>query len=110
MANPKFTSSYTGQNIENAIARALQLDTFEYQNTEVINEQAFHVLWKVKPTNENQVNGIAIHPVSGKLVNVISINGSISTCGYLTDGAEFINALSNLTFVIDGGTSETVIN
>ena len=85
MTNPKFTSAYTGQDVESAITKALQLDTFEYQSNEVIDGQTFHILWKVKPTNTNQANGIAIHPTSGKMFDIISINGVLSAHVYITE-------------------------
>ena len=105
MANPKFTSVYTGQDIESAIAKALQLDTFEYLSDEIIDNQTFHVLWKVKPTATNKVNGIAVHPVSGKLFNVESTEGVISVQSYLTEGNGLAEALNSITLVLNCGTA-----
>ena len=99
MSNPKFTSAYTGQDVESAITKALQLDAFEYQSTETIDEQTFHVLWKVKPTSTNKVNGIAVHPTTGELVNIISNEGTLSLNTLIT---------SHMTLVLDGGTADTV--
>lgn len=109
MANPKFTSVHTGQDIESAIAKALQLDTFEYQSDELIDGLTFHVLWKVRPTAKNKVNGIAVHPVSGKVFNVESAEGVISVQNYLTEGNSLAEALNSVTLVLDGGTAATVI-
>lgn len=109
MANPKFTSVYTGQDIESAIAKALQLDTFEYQSDELIDGLTFHVLWKVKPTTTNKANGIAVHPTSGKLFNVESTEGVISVQSYITEGNGFAEALNSVTLVLDCGTAADYI-
>ena len=109
MANPKFTSAYTGQDIESAIAKALQLDTFEYQSDELIDGQTCHVLWKVKPTSTNKVNGITIHPASGKLLNVESAEGVISIQSYITEENGLDEAFNSITLILDGGTAATVV-
>lgn len=82
--NPKFTSIYTGQTVESAIAKALQLDTFEHISDEVINGTVFHVLWKTKPTATNQVSGVAVHP-SGRVYDITSVNGVLSAYGYISE-------------------------
>jgi hypothetical protein len=85
MPNPKYVSRYTGQDVESAITKALQLDNFEHQSDEIINGSTYHVLWKVKPTTTNQVNGVAVHPKTGKLIDVMSINGVISSYEYISE-------------------------
>jgi hypothetical protein len=44
MPQAKFTSAYTGQQVESAIRKALPLDSFEHVSDEVINGKVFHVL------------------------------------------------------------------
>lgn len=99
MPEAKFTSAYTGQQVESAIKKALPLDTFEHVSDEVINEKDFHILWKVTPNNSNIVSGVTIHPETGCICEVVSTNGeltlrtlSISAGDGLTDGEDFSNA------------------
>jgi hypothetical protein len=44
MPEAKFTSAYTGQQVESAIRKALPLDSFEHASDEVINGTVFHIL------------------------------------------------------------------
>lgn len=44
MPDPRFTSAYTGQEVESAISRALPLDDFAVATDEVISGVVFHVL------------------------------------------------------------------
>lgn len=44
MPEAKFTSAYTGQQVESAIKKALPLDSFEHVSDEVINGVVFHIL------------------------------------------------------------------
>lgn len=44
MPDPKYTSTYTGQQVEQAIAKALPLDTFEVATDETIGGLVYHVL------------------------------------------------------------------
>lgn len=85
MSNPQFNSGFTGQQVESAIEKALVLDTFEHQSDEVIDGSVFHVLWKVKPTTSNQVNGFAVNPKNGKIVDICSINGVITSYRYISE-------------------------
>ena len=97
MPDPKFISKYTGQDVESALAKALQLDTFEYICDEVIDGNVYHVVWKVKPTSTNTVYGVAYHPVTGKLTSVVSLNGNISLSDYVTtEDAISTSELDNL--------------
>lgn len=85
MPEAKFTSAYTGQQVESAIRKALPLDSFEYVSDEVINGTTFHILWKVAPTTTNQVSGFTIHPSTGRMYEVYSDNKVFSLNGYLTE-------------------------
>ena len=46
MPDAKFTSVYTGQQVESAIKRALSLKTFEFKHTsdEIIGGTVYHIL------------------------------------------------------------------
>jgi hypothetical protein len=90
---PRHISSYTGTDVENAITKALQLDSFESQSSEVIDGINFHILWKVAPTTSNTVYGLAIHPQTGELLKVKSANNAISFTNY-----------STISFNVDGET------
>lgn len=85
MPDAKFTSAYTGREVESAIKKALPLESFEHSSDEVINGKVFHVLWKVKPTTVNYVSGFSINPENGRLVEVYSAAGDLSTNRYLTE-------------------------
>ena len=73
---PKYTSSYTGQQVEAAIARALPLDTFASATDETIGGVTYHILWKVAPTGSNTVYGFTIHPTTGELYSAKSASGT----------------------------------
>ena len=85
MPEPKYTIRYTGTQVESAIAKALPLETFEHTSDEVIEGQVYHILWKIKPTADNQVSGFTIHPITGKLYEVYSNKLNYSLNGYLTE-------------------------
>lgn len=106
--NSKFTSSYTGQTIESAIAKALQLDTFVYNSDETIDDITFHILWKTEPTATNTVYGIAIHP-TGKMYNIVSTNGTRTVYSYISENDLNINPISEATInaIFNGTYSET---
>ena len=76
--DPKYTSTYTGQQVEAAIARALPLDTFAIATDTTISSVTYHILWKVAPTASNTVFGITIHPTTGALYEVKSANNQLS--------------------------------
>ena len=42
--DPKYTSTYTGQQIEAAIAKALPLDTFAGATDDTISSVTYHIL------------------------------------------------------------------
>jgi hypothetical protein len=86
MPQAKFTSAYTGQQVESAIKKALPLESFAHASDEVINGKVFHILWKVTPTTSNQVSGFTVHPETGKLCEVYSNNKVYTLHSYLTDG------------------------
>ena len=44
MPDPRYESVYTGQQVESAIAKALQLDDFEHVSDEIINSKVYHIL------------------------------------------------------------------
>ena len=44
MPDPKYESRYTGQQVESAITKALQIDDFEYVSDELIGSKVYHVL------------------------------------------------------------------
>jgi len=71
---PKYTSIYTGQQVEEAIAKALPLDTFEVATDETVGGVVYHVLWKKRPTSSNTVNGFTVHPTTGELYSIKSVN------------------------------------
>ena len=85
MPEAKFTSAYTGQQVESAIKTALPLDSFEHVSDEVIDGVVFHILWKVTPTATNQVSGFTIHPSTGRMYEVYSNNKVFSLNSYLTE-------------------------
>lgn len=86
MPDPKYTLPYTGKDVADAIAKALPLETFEHISDESINGTTYHVLWKITPTANNQVSGFSIHPLTGKLCEIYSNNGALSTNFYLSEG------------------------
>ena len=87
MPDAKFTSVYTGQQVESAIRRALSLKTFEFEHIsdELIGGTVYHILWKNTPTETNQASGFTIHPTTGVLCEVISINKVYAIHKYLTE-------------------------
>lgn len=85
MPEAKFTSAFTGQQVESAIKKALPLDSFEHSSDEVIDGKVFHVLWKVTPNTSNLVSGITIHPETGRMCEVVSTNGTLALYRYVTD-------------------------
>ena len=87
MPEAKFTSVFTGQQVESAIRKALSLNTFEFEHAsdEIIGGVVFHVFWLTAPTDTNQVKGFAIHPSNGKLYEVYSNAKQYSVVSYLTE-------------------------
>lgn len=71
---PNYTTKYTGQQITDAVGKALMLDDIEYAADEVISGKVYHVLWKVKPTSTNNVFGSAFDPETGEQMVVQSEN------------------------------------
>jgi hypothetical protein len=86
MPQAKFTSAYTGQQVESAIKKALPLESFEHVSDEVINGKVFHVLWKITPTTSNQVSGFTVHPETGRICEVFSNQKVFSLNRYMTEG------------------------
>ena len=78
MPDLTYTSTHTGQNLDDAIERALPLDTFAYYEDKAVSGVTYHILWKVQPTNSNTVYGIAVHPTNGKLYTAKSTNGTVT--------------------------------
>ena len=85
MPQAKFTSAYTGQQVESAIKKALPLESFEHVSDEVINGKVFHVLWKVTPTTSNQVSGFTVHPETGRICEVFSNQKILALNRYMTE-------------------------
>ena len=87
MPDAKFTSVYTGQQVESAIKRALSLKTFEFEyiSDENIGGTVYHILWKNTPTEDNRVSGFTIHPTTKILYEVVSINKVYAVRKYLTE-------------------------
>ena len=85
MPDAKFTSAYTGREVESAIKKALPLESFEHVSDEIIEGKVFHVLWKVKPTATNYVSGFSVDSETGRIVEVYSAAGEFSTNRYLTE-------------------------
>lgn len=87
MPEAKFTSVFTGQQVESAIRKALALKTFEFEHIsdELINGTVFHVLWITTPTDTNRVKGFTIHPSTGRLYEVYSNSKQYSIVSYLTE-------------------------
>lgn len=75
MPDPRYTSTYTGQQVESAITKALQIDDFEYVADEIINGTIYHVLWKVRPTVSNTVSGFTVDPTTGDICQTVSVDG-----------------------------------
>lgn len=86
MPQAKFTSAFTGQQVESAIRKALPLESFEHISDESINGKVFHILWKVTPTASNQVSGFTVHPETGRICEVFSNNKVYTLNCYLTEG------------------------
>lgn len=85
MPQAKFTSAYTGQQVESAIKKALPLESFEHISDEAINGRVFHILWKVTPTTSNTVSGFTVHPETGRICEVFSNNKVYSLNQYMTE-------------------------
>jgi hypothetical protein len=77
-----YRSSYTGQQVEDAIGKALPLEDFSYVDDKTIDGKSFHILWKVKPNSTNTVSGISVHPDTGQLCEVVSTAGSLTVKPY----------------------------
>ena len=65
MPQAKFTSAYTGQQVESAIKKALPLESF--------------------PTTTNQVGGFTVHPETGRICEVYSNQKVVSLNRYMTE-------------------------
>ena len=85
MPDPRYTSTYTGQQVEATIAKALPLDTFELATDELIGGLVYHVLWKNRPTASNTVNGFTVHPTTGELYSVKSVNNTKTVARVLNE-------------------------
>ena len=87
MPAAKFTSIYSGQQIESAIKKALALNTFEFEyiSDVLINGVVFHTYWINTPTEDNQVKGFSMHPTTGKLYEIYSNCRQYSATSYLTE-------------------------
>lgn len=85
MPQAKFTSAYTGQQVESAIKKALPLESFEHVSDEAIGGKVFHILWKITPTTSNQVSGFTIHPETGRICEVFSNQKVYSINQYMTE-------------------------
>lgn len=85
MPQAKFTSAYTGQQVESAIKKALPLESFEHVSDEAIGGKVFHILWKITPTTSNQVSGFTIHPETGRICEVFSDQKVYSINQYMTE-------------------------
>ena len=87
MPEAKYTSVFTGQQVESAIRKTLALKTFEFEHIsdELINGTVFHILWITTPTDTNQVKGFTIHPSTGRLYEVYSNSKQYSIVSYLTE-------------------------
>jgi len=83
--NPSFVSTYSGQQIEEAIRKALPLDTFELDTDELVGGKVYHVLWKKRPTAANTVYGFTVHPDTGELYEVCSAEGVITIGRYISE-------------------------
>jgi hypothetical protein len=44
MPDPRYESIYTGQQVESAITKALQIDDFEHVSDELIGGTVYHIL------------------------------------------------------------------
>lgn len=98
MPDPRYESVYTGQQVESAIAKALQLDDFAHVSDEIIGSSVYHVLWKVKPTSSNSVTGFTVDPNDGKILQVFSVNGTLTVYSYITDNDTISNATIDSLF------------
>lgn len=87
MPEAKFTSVFTGQQVESAIKKALALKTFEFEHVsdELIGTTVYHVLWLTTPTDTNQVKGFTICPTTGRIYEVFSNCRQFSITRYVTD-------------------------
>ena len=79
-----FTSSYTGQQMEDALKNAISLATTVTQVT--IDSTTYNVLWEVTPTSGNDVYGLAVHPTDGKLYRIRNNHGTYSAQVYGAGG------------------------
>lgn len=87
MPEAKFTSAFTGQQVESAIKKALALNTFEFEHSsdELIGGTVYHVLWLTTPTETNQVKGFTICPKTGRIYEVFSNSKQLSVTRYVTE-------------------------
>lgn len=87
MPEAKFTSVFTGQQVESAIKKALMLKTFEFEHAsdELIGNTVYHVLWLETPTTTNQVKGFTMCPITGRIYEVYSNCKQYSITRYVTD-------------------------
>ena len=87
MPEAKFTSAFTGQQVESAIKKALELTTFEFEHSsdELISGTIYHVLWITTPTDVNQVKGFTICPNTGRIYEVFSNCKQLSVTRYVTE-------------------------
>jgi hypothetical protein len=87
MPEAKFTSVFTGQQVESAIKKALTLNTFEFEHVsdELINGTVFHILWLNTPTEDNQAKGFTMCPTTGRIYEVFSNCKQFSITRYVTD-------------------------
>ena len=71
---PNYTSVHTGAQVDNAVTKALPLDEFAYYEDYTINNKTYHILWKVRPTNNNTVYGLSVDPNTGQDIKFKSVN------------------------------------
>ena len=114
MPDLTYTSTHTGSQLDDAIERALPLDTFAEGGLKTVGGVTYHILWKNAPTASNTVYGIAVHPSNGKLYIAKSVNNTVSVveAAVLGDQVNIGNADYDTTAIsitgVSGTTSATV--
>ena len=87
----------TSSEINTAVGKALSLDDIEYVSKEAVEGVNYHIIWRVKPTANNSVQGFAMDPNNGQLVIIYSEN-NIKSVGQLITTKNTIsdNEITNL--------------
>lgn len=96
-----FTSGHTGAQLEQAVTNALALASTLTLVT--IGEQSYNVLWEIAPTSVNQVYGLSVNPVTGKLCRIYNNKGTYTVENYSPKSyVPKVTDDNTLQFVLEG--------